>query len=93
MLRVPLGQGEFACYAADLVLVEAWNQFPAQFDVSAPVASLFIIVRCREDGDHLQHKSFYLCGFTHFRGTDLRECVPSHLPAVAELVPLLLALM
>lgn len=41
---VPLCQGEFACRAADLVLVEAGNQFSAQFDVGTTVASLLIIV-------------------------------------------------
>ena len=50
---VPLCEGEFACGAADLVLVEAGHQLSAHFDVSATVASLLVVVGSRKNCDHL----------------------------------------
>lgn len=41
----PLRQGEFACCAADLVLVKARHQLSVHFDVGAAVASLFVVIR------------------------------------------------
>lgn len=52
----PLCQGEFACCAADLVLVKAGHQLSVHFDVGATVASLFIVIRSWKNGDHLHER-------------------------------------
>ena len=52
--RVPLRQSEFACRSADLILVEAGQQFSAHFDVGASVAPLLVVIWRRKNCDNLE---------------------------------------